>query len=759
MKTFTLPVLCAVFVALAFTACVKDPTGITPSEGMTVNIRLTLPHIDNGAAETRAITPTPGEENKIETIDILSFTEKDGYWVYDYTAKDVRKILSGNDMTVTATVRAMTQQQQFVIIVNGSALLASAVPIRYEKMTDIEDRIVCSAGRGEWPAKNNGSATFVAIPMYAKTTPQVVNETNTPIGNYPLIRMVARIDVTLKSSITNFILEEACLFNYKTAGYVAYHKSGFSGDKVSTAAVPASGDHSGDPIKEPTVYYASDKTNNARGEIKYSIYTFESPKITTDADRIKGTALVIGGYYAGETLNKSYYRIDLKTTDDLSTAISSGILRNHSYHVEVQAVKGTGSNSAKDAYLGGVELTAKITKWNDANQKTILDGQYRLTSSVQKHHFTTYEYTVPVDLETDYNRADQGFLPGIVIDESEITYSAGSGWITVTDDGATGDGDTFRRVNITAEGNGTGSIRSARVPVKARNMTYYITITQDTEIYPAAHKGWAGSNIYWDGTKLTFDGVGVTTRKAYQGVYFQWGSLWGVDPSYRNSSVEWSTSHVLYNPYSGSYGHSLDNSGYAWGTWDRVPDIDLPSAPPSGKTYRNRSFLLEVHDPSKGIGDICKYLTETGAAPGSPTVKWRMPTSQEAQPKDNTELVNFRYDGNTQSDYKWASPLYWNSTWKTLLLPDGKNVINSLYSHTKSKETGSPYFPAASCRFEDGRLYNGSFSIGYYWMASPNAWVNVNMDKSSYLNLNDTYVNTATNAPRNWALTVRCVRE
>jgi hypothetical protein len=41
---------------------------------------------------------------------------------------------------------------------------------------------------------------------------------------------------------------------------------------------------------------------------------------------------------------------------------------------------------------------------------------------------------------------------------------------------------------------------------------------------------WAGSNIYWDGTKLTFDDPSKMGKSAAQGLFFKWGSLQGISP-------------------------------------------------------------------------------------------------------------------------------------------------------------------------------------------------------------------------------------
>lgn len=373
MKRNTFYTIVAAVLFFTLSSCVKETGGGTDGNGDETTVRLTfsLPSA-NGGAESRAITPTPGEENQINTIDVLALIQRGSDWVYNYTATVVSREITNNSLTVTATVQTMPTAQQFVIIANASDELAAAIPIRYEKIEKLESRIVCDKGGGQWNAKNNGAAAFDPIPMYARTDAETVDaETNNEIGTYPMLRMLARINVTLESAVDNFILEDACLFNYRTAGYVSYGESGFNGNAssepaVSTPAVPADGDHTGTPILPPTVFYASDKSEDARGTILNSIYTFESHKILTAADKTKGTALVVGGYYDGETEKMSYYRIDIKTTDDATATISSGILRNHSYNVEIQSVDGDGYDTALEAYLGATQvINVIITGWDD----------------------------------------------------------------------------------------------------------------------------------------------------------------------------------------------------------------------------------------------------------------------------------------------------------------------------------------------------------------------------------------------------------
>lgn len=369
MKYIPLQIVLIAALIWSLSSCIEEKDGIsTPDGELMVKFTVNMP------GGTRSLEDNPDKEYTIETIDVLAFVENgNGDLVYTYAATNITQTSgTGTDVTVTARVKGYAQQQQFMVLVNASDELIAAGPIRGRKLVDVANLIVCNAGDGEWPAHNNGTGDAKALPMYGKTVPQVITNATGSIGTYPLVRMVSRIDVTLAAIVNNFKLVNASLFNYKKAGYVSYEQSGFNAAALphpvaTIPAVPASGDHSGDPILEPTVFFSADYTNDARGEILRSIYTYESPAIVTDANKTTGTALVIGGYYGGDNSKLVYYRVDIKTTDDTSDNISSGLLRNHHYKVQIQSVSNKGYPTAIEAYKGAkaIDFAVKVIPWGE----------------------------------------------------------------------------------------------------------------------------------------------------------------------------------------------------------------------------------------------------------------------------------------------------------------------------------------------------------------------------------------------------------
>ncbi|SBW06702.1 conserved exported hypothetical protein [uncultured Dysgonomonas sp.] len=250
-----------------------------------------------------------------------------------------------------------------------------------------------------------------------------------------------------------------------------------------------------------------------------------------------------------------------------------------------------------------------------------------------------------------------------------------------------------------------------------------IVLNIGSEYYPDPHQGWAGSNIYWDGSKFAFDDVGDAFHERYQGVYFRWGSLWGIDP--RDLNNTWNAEQRYI---------------YKWGEspqtgigFDEIPyDNSTKTVTPPGSLY-DRHSLIEKHNPTKGIGDICKYITERsgGTYHGK---KWRMPTANE--------FGSF-------SDYSKEG-----ATWGLLSSYNENGESETLNGYRKE----GAFFPAAG-HFMD--ISNGNVNhfnnIGLYWSATHFSY---GSDISAIWFFNGSHFLVNQSVSRNsYASPVRCVVE
>ncbi|MDR1881888.1 MAG: hypothetical protein LBR26_03795 [Prevotella sp.] len=285
---------------------------------------------------------------------------------------------------------------------------------------------------------------------------------------------------------------------------------------------------------------------------------------------------------------------------------------------------------------------------------------------------------------------------------------------------------------------------------------------------PTGHGGWAGSNIYWVSTGsttgyLTFENTPTnnptgapTGKEGYQGVFFKWGNLIGLDPMrYTSGSTgnSWNSANVVYvpnyvtdNPTTSTWSRTTAGSAY---TWSNIQPVTSGSGSVLNYAHLtlNASNQSGGYDPANKKGDICRYLSETGTAPGSPGVRWRMPTAAEfavpAGISNDNDYVKTENGWNNITDTFSGNS---SGTWITV---DGRR---KQYDHaTTNLLSYKPFFSAGGLRRPEGSLY----LVGYeadWWSSSPNGG-------SAYRLLFYGDVQPSSSNDRAHAQAVRCVKE
>lgn len=485
MKRFFTNTLLFVLLAFLWSCSEEGTIEILPQESKDINISFKMEVPPSGGLRSLNGDNT-GDEIRIDVVNILAFVNSgnDEKYYFTYSATDVLKEGSGAELKITAKVKQYPSKQIFLIFCNAANEIAAANILPNEELDNVIARIKCgNDGAGEWLAKINGTSAFNPFPMYTRTTAKVVSEADNNLGEFPLVRMLARADITLKDDVYNFNLVDARVYNRTVYGYVAFDLSGWNsvGKVATTAAVPPENDFTGRPdILPPTVIYNADFTPDVKGAIRRSIYLFES-KGVTETDRLKGTAIVVGGNY-NDSEKITYYRIDIKTEATPTGYVSQDILRNHWYQIEIQSVSGPGYEDPDEAYKGINYISAKIVPWNLAFQKVVATDQYWLNVSrdelvipyVVEGAMNTME---DIEMVTNYDISSQGFKPGIYVDKNEIDYGNGeSDWLSV-ENVKGGDGFTSRKIRFKVNSpNNSGVLRSAKVKVKAGNLTKVINV-------------------------------------------------------------------------------------------------------------------------------------------------------------------------------------------------------------------------------------------------------------------------------------------
>ena len=604
--------------------------GPASNEELPIEFTVNIPSVTPG---TRSMTTL--DENTIVSVDVLAFyNDGSGNYRYGYTAPSVNRSIVGDQLTETVTVKNYTAQQQFVILVNATNELTSAGIILNEVLPNAMRKIVCATGNGEWPARNNGSSDFKAIPMYAKSATMVVVEgMPSPIGPFPLIRMLARIDIRLKDpDVNNFKLTKAMLFNYKTAGYVAYDFSSYTPipqPAATQAAVPLTGNHSGDPILSPTVFYAASTASDPRGEIIQSIYTYESPAFTI-ADRLKGTAIVVGGLYNG-SLDTTYYRINLKTTDDTDpTHASSHILRNHLYDVVIQSVGGPGAETPIDAYKGITNLVVEILLWNSAGINVDFP-QYHLTVSKDHLYFPgaggSQTFTVTTDYPDGWEIVD---LPSwiTVSPSSESTSTTGT-TLTVT----------LGQISSITTLNGSFGI-------KAGNLTKTILVTQETLIASAPRITWEEPSVAYPSGRYV-----ITYDPRDGGLFFKYGSVVGLFSDHGKTKDLTPPATASTDAFHPAEDVPFNITSTNIINWSNVPFTNSLKIDESFHSITN--VKAGLGDPCRLVGLNLAYIKATSdlllTNDDIDNHTWRLPTNQE-----NIDLSGVPVGVNSTTVHWWS---------------------------------------------------------------------------------------------------------
>jgi hypothetical protein len=322
-------------------------------------------------------------------------------------------------------------------------------------------------------------------------------------------------------------------------------------------------------------------------------------------------------------------------------------------------------------------------------------------------------------------------------------------------------------LRLPAEAITVGSLKSEekdiQLPVLGVGSSCRVTITLK-EV--STSKKFAGSNIYWDGSKLTFVPYNESNTTPYpetyyQGVYFKWGSLIGISPVgafssgtatggvpgsatidgtpiyLKNPSGNWVKTNVAYatsedksNGKERWFGDNSvsDNTTGTHGAWSPIPYGST-----DGPYGTDKYTLLTNHSDFAGYrGDICNYINPA----------YRMPTSDE--------LGNLSYVTKMTSTSTFNVPAGDdNAAGKYIFDKTSNKTIYGTF--TTTVPTGSYVLPSSGFRSNDAGTLGYVGRSGYYWSgsaSSSNAYGFV-FDSSS--------ANADINAYRTSAILVRCV--
>lgn len=732
-------ILFVISLALLLSGCLSDSTlhsiddfdtGNTNQHLISFTVR--VPNMDT--AQTR--TMTAEAEREIQTVDILLFDSNNRY-VYQPFSADAITISNTNS---TFTTKLPEGQYTVVVLANARQSVINAMSnISAGMPKDEVVRQLIFINQGAW---NTTAASFTRIPMWGELTLNINASTAAPMSHpIELIRMVAKIDVQIASSVNSFQLRSVRLYGANDRGQVAPDNAA---QWRTTPSIPAGTVRQETPLFF-TVPHGTQRLMNA-------IYTFETAAGSYEG-LLKNTALVIGGRFGNDT-SDTYYRIEFANGTD-----HVPLLRNHRYLVNVNSVSSRGYATPTEAFNSHpMNLEAQVVVFDNPNitDIVILD-QYILGVSANNislsNTHTSFNLLVYSNhpegwkakaLDTNGNPSDcltlsPASAPGA------INYNIGSGTTTT--------------MHITVRNNEIKPRHTIYIHLSVGRMTLVVRVYHEGVFIPEPHAGWAGSNIFWNGDYLTFDKVGAPIEyQERQGVYFQWGSLiargarvggtrnenWGNQPG---DGIHSGGFAALYMPngISGTAG----TLHLAWGHWAQVTSYQTAN--------RNRAFLYEITDGYAGIGDICRHLTSMGWAPGSDRgLRWRMPTSAE-------------FEGSyTRVGTTWTALTPTATPAANLEIANAGRVrVNAGYSRTDNGVT--TFFPASAfanavrigtaanpaAANAEGVVQTLRNNGGRYWSSSPDGTQAFGFTFTNATTGNP--VSTANSADRREGRPVRCV--
>jgi hypothetical protein len=443
-------------------------------------------------------------------------------------------------------------------------------------------------------------------------------------------------------------------------------------------------------------------------------------------------------------------------------------------------------NSSMETLAYGGDDTEKVTVsppkdwvWGKTDEPVAIDGTEKQVSLSLDHLFSRVKYS------TSITGATLDHLTASLVSnyEGELTKESGN-----LAKGGTATAQSLRENDYDIVYTGGENSFSIRISGDVIGPTATVTFSNrmvkfNKKLAPGGsytlqvnfrkEPAWARSNIYWDAALndgnggLTFVPHGSTKpedvlKQNYQGVFFRWGSLWGVTPKSPRTKLDWADSSKTV------YRYKKTGETGAWESatvaiWD---DNSVPWYKEGTSNARSKNYFFDdgaegvtgspVLDADDGTyyttGDICRLI---GAVSGNPDLEgYRLPTSYEFDNgRTSTEGMSLFYFLGTVTDGWFINP---SSGWGTI-------DYDALYSGLKDDGTypiawgikmSDVPFPTSGCRLSGSLSFVGF--DGDYWSGS----VSYRTSTAYYLSFGSQTVSTADDewCGRAHSYSVRCVK-
>ena len=478
---------------LLYSSCTdeKEITNTPGGKDALVTFALQMP--GTSSPSTRSLSAD--NENQVKEIDVLAFKKNGGEYVYQASCGESSiKPDENNSRLKTFTVTLRQGEYDLVVFANSRAIINGAALDGLTKIQALAALKASMPSGGKWVATASASG-YKPFPMWGDVGTITVNDQTDLTGSHKIMltRMVARVDVVIPETVTNFKLTSVDVYNYNTEGSLVPTAWDATTDpdapKATAPNIPASSTLTEGPIvynNENSKTEINTVDNNCASEI----YIFEAENHTgaghaTAKGLTDRTCLVIGGVWDAngngnfdDDGDATYYRVDFSTGSGVSQSFID-VLRNHKYTFSINKVSGPGYEDSYTAFTSGpVNIEAAVVQWNDGQGGNVyIDGQYYL-SIKPKTAFEFYK-EAGSDAVTITTDVPDGWKITKITEADGMTTN--TGWLTTDKTTGTsyGIGETPTGLNIYVSQN-DGSPRTGYIFIKAGRVEAKLIVNQSS---------------------------------------------------------------------------------------------------------------------------------------------------------------------------------------------------------------------------------------------------------------------------------------
>lgn len=298
------------------------------------------------------------DENVVNELDVLFF-DADGEFITKSMAQTVE--LTGSYI-VTAPIAS--SMKVLVLANSRSSINALTLTPGTTTINDVESNMVYGI------EGSNFNATSTNIPMSAWISSVTIDVgANPSIPTIQLVRSIAKVEVALDNSVSNFTLVGIGVSNCKSYCLIPMKL-----DAMSDLNLPVS------------ISLFDIDCSNAN-----KLYIYE--KENDEGDNSNWSKLIVKGTYNGKNY---FYPIYFKNEQ-----IYVDVKRNHHYIFTITKVSGAGYSTYQDAKNSKpINMSIDVKVWNSQSNTIIFDNQYYIELPAREFTFSNAK-TIPVLTDTD----------------------------------------------------------------------------------------------------------------------------------------------------------------------------------------------------------------------------------------------------------------------------------------------------------------------------------------------------------------------